>query len=373
LNVTVHALPLPTGGGATHREDMMDNDSEMSAQDTVTCGCGMVTLEKGRIVTKGYCYRCNTLLGWHRGKPRVTPMVPAMTSEAVRGTRLWECLQMSPSGDRVPVGTGERLLLHEGRLLGLLDVDQDSDGDNHYCHSSQGRVILTALQQGGLAAAEWLADLLRQWVGADHVDPICPADAEACQFECYGGPGMQGSCPGKSSEQAKKCWLAAALAATGQEQPSDDDLQIAIDELASHDIHAWGGHSGGVLPYFNKHSGYGPCWRCTVMLRDETWEQFVRRTLREMRANGYQPSSKEEVGRIVQTEWPSQEPTAEAMLDALEGHATVVESQPDEDGKYECWYQIAAPLDEDGQPWELREVLRNLAQEQAANGGADRG
>ena len=135
---------------------------------------------------EGYCPTCGTRLN---ADGTEQAMVPAVTSEAVRETRLWRVLHGSYDKGMVDYLTGSAV------ALGLIRIVRDDGYRVREVElTSEGRVILAALQQPGLAAARWLAERLAP--GGQRDNP-----------ELY------------ATYQSAEAWRRAAYAATGEPAP----------------------------------------------------------------------------------------------------------------------------------------------------------
>jgi hypothetical protein len=218
-------------------------------------------------------------------------MVPVVVADAVQGTLLYRAMA-GPYAAASPL-EGARGILSG---VGLVEY-----GQSGWSLTAEGRTILTALSQAsGLRVAEWLAEKLGPLMRTADCEPgVCPA-WETCSSHVV--------------DHCATALLAEACAAVGAEPPGPS-VQECIDDLADHDITLWPGTSNQSLPYFNLASGYGPCYRCANMERNETWEQFVRRAWQEIKGRDYQPLSRAVVGTM--TEAPTPQPSDTVLLDAL--------------------------------------------------------
>ena len=198
--------------------------------DQVTCGCGAVTLERGRIVTKGYCHACNTLLEWQRGKPVVTLMVPRVDSDAVRATRLWQMLMEVEEG--VPQTALSEDLVNALYRLGLIEDELMDYGKPAEPLTDDGRVILAALQQSALTPAKWLANVL-----SCEFDDL--ESCNDCQFRRSSRcPGVPDGTKMPIAELRKFCQshiFTALRAAEQRAEQAEQKRDTAREECAKHE------------------------------------------------------------------------------------------------------------------------------------------
>jgi len=171
--------------------------------------------------TAAFCYDCGTQLN---GNGTVTPMVPAVTTKAVRETALWRMLDQVaniPAGKAEPIdGTdGEAWGLVQVGLLHAEEIDSIPATEDEpelpvwgVTLTDDGRTILAALR-----AASTVADLTRERDEARRAAeeavkrevPVCP-----CDRSC-------GCDEDDPIEHCRKVRLAAAYASTGGTVPAE--------------------------------------------------------------------------------------------------------------------------------------------------------
>lgn len=178
----------------------------MSEQVTCLCPEDPYVFDEHSGWPANYCAGCRCELTVVGGKPVVTRMVPAVASEAVRGTIFWQIVSNLPEKDETPDPSKRDRVYFALQMVGLVVPGTEKLTD-------EARVLLAALSQSaGLAAVEWLAaaEWLAEWL--------------ADQWEghgCYGCPVGQAACE-KQPGSCRDVLLRAALAAVGAEPgPSD--------------------------------------------------------------------------------------------------------------------------------------------------------